>query len=316
MKIAVVGCGVIGSVHIRIINDLGLRVGALCDTDKSKTDNFECEYKFTDFIEMLDKYNPDVVHICTPHYLHADMIIESLLRNINVLCEKPLCIKYKDIQRILEVEKKSKAQLGVCHQNRFNKENIFVKDYLKDKRVISAHGEMIWHRDRDYYDSSPWRGKRQTEGGGVLINQALHTIDLLQWFAGMPETVKSSLSNITLKGEIEVEDTANLICCGGANFTLFATNGSNCTFPVNITIKTENENIFISNGKVLIDDKLTVFDNDKGYGKKCYGGGHFSLIEAFYDCISKKTKFPIDGEEASKVVKIILKAYENSEWSV
>ena len=116
--------------------------------------------------------------------------------------------------------------------------------------------------------------------------------------------------------EKEVEDTANLICCGGANFTLSATNGSNCTFPVNITIKTENENIFISNGKVLINDKLTVFDNDKGYGKKCYGGGHFSLIEAFYDCVSKKIKFPIDGEEASKVVKIILKAYKNSESSV
>lgn len=311
MKIAVVGCGVIGSVYIRVLNDLGFQVGALCDTDKSKTDKFDCKYKYTDYVRMLDDYKPDVVHICTPHYLHADMVIEALTRDVNVLCEKPLCIKYDDIHKITEAEKKSRAQLGVCHQNRFNKENIFVKDYLKDKRVVSAHGEMIWHRDEEYYNSSPWRGKKQTEGGGVLINQALHTLDLLQWFSGMPEKVKSSLSNITLKGIIEVEDTANLICSDGANFTLFATNGSSCTFPVNITIKTENENILISNGKVIINDKLITFNNDQGYGKKCYGGGHFSLISTFYNCIKTQTKFSIDGEEASKVVKIILKAYEN-----
>lgn len=311
MKIAVVGCGVIGSVHIKVINDLGLQVGALCDTDKSKMDIFDCNRKYTDYGEMLDDFQPDVVHICTPHYLHSDMIIEALRRDINVLCEKPLCIKAEDIYRIREAEKKSKAQLGVCLQNRFNKENIFVKNYLKDKRVISAHGEMIWHRDAEYYNSSPWRGKKCTEGGGVLINQALHTLDLLQWFAGMPKNVKSTLSNITLQNVIEVEDTANLICSDGANFTLFATNGANCTFPVNITIRTENEYIFISNGKVLINGELVAFNNDKGYGKKCYGGGHFKLIDTFYNCISTKTKFPIDGEEAAKVIEIILKAYSN-----
>ena len=118
MKIVVVGLGSIGKVHVKILEEQGLTITAVCDIDKEKLEKYSRFAQYTNYIEMLEKEKPDVVHICTPHYLHADMVISALERNINVLCEKPLCIKEEDIPRILSAECNSKAKLGVCLQNR------------------------------------------------------------------------------------------------------------------------------------------------------------------------------------------------------
>ncbi len=100
MKSAIVGLGVIGKVHKQLINKLGFNLTAICDIDQSKLQVLDDVKVFTDYVSMLNEVKPDVVHICTPHYLHADMIIEALSRDINVLCEKPICIKEEDILRI------------------------------------------------------------------------------------------------------------------------------------------------------------------------------------------------------------------------
>lgn len=313
LKTAIVGLGIIGSVHKSLVEKLGFDLVAVCDVDQSKLSSIQGVQKFTDYIDMLEQVKPDVVHICTPHYLHADMIIQALNRNINVLCEKPLCIKEEDIPRILQAEKTSKAQLGVCHQNRYNQENVFVKDYLKDKTVIGGFGSVVWNRCKDYYASAEWRGKWKTEGGGVLINQALHTLDLMQWLVGMPTQLSSTISNQTLKNHIEVEDTANIICSGENKFTFFATNGGCCDFPVGITIKTDKEVISVLKSKVVLGNAVYDFDKDTAvYGKCCYGTGHKGLMCDFYDCVKTGRKFDIDGVEAAKVIRIILAAYKSN----
>lgn len=313
MKSAVIGVGMIGNVHIRIMKELGAELVAVCDVDKNKIASMAGVQVFTDYIKMLDQVKPDVVHICTPHHLHAEMIIAALKRDINVLCEKPLCIREEDIPKILEAEENSKAQLGVCHQNRYNSENVFLKEYLKDKKVVCGYGSMFWHRDAEYYSQGDWRGKWLTEGGGVLINQALHTIDLLQWFVGYPNQVSAELCNHSLKGVIETEDTATLFCSDGGNFTFFATNACDYTFPVNVVVQTETELINVLSEKVVAGNTVYNFEKDKiVYGKSCYGEGHKSLIKDFYDCIETGRKFEIDGQEAAKVVKIILAAYKNA----
>ena len=311
MKIAIVGFGVIGRVHFEVLQDLGYDVRAVCDVDYKLHDCLPNVPFYMDYFEMLEKEKPDVVHICTPHYLHEQMIITALNNNIHVLCEKPLCISKKGIERILQAEKESKAQLGVCHQNRYNPDNLFVKEYLSDKKVIGGHGSMLWHRDSKYYASSEWRGKWKTEGGGVLINQALHTLDIMQWLLGFPKEVTASVSNLTLKNDIEVEDTANLICYGNTDFSLFATNGSTCDLPIEIMIKTDKETISIIDSKVLVGNSMYDFHDDVFLGKPCYGSGHLNLISDFYDCIKTGRKFEIDGQESSKVIKIILSAYES-----
>lgn len=311
MRVAVIGVGVIGSLHAGILSEKNI-LAAVCDTDENKLKKYACP-GYTDYKTMIDAVKPDCVHICTPHYLHAEMIIYALGAGVNVLCEKPLCINRQQIEAILEAEKRSTAKLGVCLQNRYNKENVFVKEYLKDKNVKCAVAHVAWHRTKEYYASADWRGKYATEGGGVLINQALHTLDLLQYFAGMPQTLTASVSNLTLKDCIEVEDTAVIQSVKGAGISLFASVGCAADMPVNITVRTDKDVIQIYPGAVLINGVMQNIEKatEKPRGKECYGSSHAVLITDFYKHIETGEPFPINGEEASKVVKLILAAYES-----
>lgn len=314
MKSAIIGLGVIGKVHISVLQELNLEIAAVCDCDEDRLKQYPEISGYVDYEKMLDELAPDVVHICTPHYLHTEMILAALKRNINVLCEKPMCIKEEDIALILDAEKTSKAQLGVCFQNRYSPATLYAKEYLQDKKIIGAMGTVVWRRDKNYYNSANWRGKWETEGGGVLINQAIHTLDLLQWFCGMPEEVYASTSNFTLTDTIEVEDTATLICRkeDGTGFNLLATNASNVGFPVELVFRTETETVRVMQDKVLVDDELISLKNDsKIYGKKSYGSGHKALIQDFYDCVQHGCSFPINGTESAKSIRIILKAYKD-----
>jgi len=309
MRAVIVGYGVIGKLHARILRERNALV-AVCDIDKKAVADIGDVAVFDDYLEMLEEVRPDVVHICTPHYLHADMIVAALKRNINTLCEKPLCIKEADIPRILDAEKNSSAILGVCHQNRYNPCNLFVKEYLEGRDIKCASGQMLWNRDAAYYASGEWRGRISTEGGGVLINQALHTLDLMQWFLGMPDGLTASISNLTLKGSIEVEDSAFLIADGKVGFSFFATNGSAYNMPVEMTIKTSDETIKVMPRQAIIGDRLLEFPKKCENGvKSCYGSGHEALIADFYECIKNGKKFDIDGTEGSKVIRLILAAY-------
>lgn len=320
MKVAVIGLGIIGKLHLRILLETKIPVCALCDLDVEKAESYTHKLDvqvpiFSDWKKMLDEAKPDVVHICTPHYLHAEMVIACLQKDIHVLCEKPLCIKKGDIPLIIRAEKSSSAILGVCHQNRYNDVNVFLKNYLYGKEILSAHGMVVWNRDKTYYNQALWRGKWLTEGGGVLINQALHTLDLMQWFCGSPQTVKAKIGNFSLQKEIEVEDTAMLLCEGERRFTFYATNASSCDMETEIRLKLKSgENIVAFpdtlwvNNEIVSKEEITV-----ALGKCCYGNGHKKLIVDFYDCINTGRKFSIDGEEAAKVLRIILSAYEGKD---
>lgn len=137
MKAAIIGLGVIGKVHYDVLKRQGEDIVALCDIDAAKLNGYDNVKKYFDYKKMLDEEQIDVVHICTPHYLHADMTIYALERNVNVLCEKPLCIRKEDVARIIDAENKSEAMLGVCLQNRYNKSSQFVKGIFKTKKSIS-----------------------------------------------------------------------------------------------------------------------------------------------------------------------------------
>jgi len=318
MRSAVIGLGVIGKQHARILRERG-ELYAVCDVQTDRLSPYGDVICETSFIRLLDEHKPDVVHICTPHYLHADMVIEALKRNIHVLCEKPMCIRTEDIDRILQAERGSTAMLGVCHQNRFNPENRFVKEYLRDKSLVGGVGYVAWHRTAEYYGADAWRGKWETEGGGVLINQALHTLDLLLWFLGDPEQITASICNLTLADSIEVEDTATLLCQGKSGFTFYATNGAPHSFPVYVTLTTKDKHtVTLLPHAVLIDGEYTDLpaETKEVYGKPCYGKGHVALIQDFYDCIATGRHFEIDGKEGARVVRLILAAYRSQGHSI
>ena len=135
---------------------------------------------------------------------------------------------------------------------------------------------------------------------------------MLIWLTNMPEYVTASVSNLSLKGVIEVEDTATLVCSGGADFSLHATNASNVSFPVSIKVIADGKLIEIRRNKVTIGDETYEFKDDGHVnGKPCYGTGHERLVVDFYDCIKTGRKFMLDGKEASKVIKVILATYKS-----
>jgi predicted dehydrogenase len=261
---------------------------------------------------MLDTEKPDIVHVCTPHYLHAEMAIYALERNINVLCEKPLCMNREEIDAILKAEEKSNAQLAVCFQNRYTPRNICVKEYLKNKTVIDGFATVFWQRGADYYNSAEWRGTKKYEGGGVLINQAIHTIDLLNEFCGGFEELTAACSNLSLQGIIEVEDTASIcLYSKTTKGTVFATNASAIGQPIEIILRTSDGDVIEIYGDDLKINKEKKEFTSSFYGKACYGMGHAPLIADFYDCVATGRKFPIDGKEGQKALRIVLSAYES-----
>ena len=314
MKTAIIGAGVIGNVHLGILFDQGIIPVAICDVDESKTAQYPQVKAYTDYKEMLDKEKPDVVHICTPHYLHAEMTIYALERNINVLCEKPLCMNREEIERVLKAEENSSAQLAVCFQNRYLPRNIFVKEYLTDKKAVQGYASLVWHRGADYYNSAEWRGTKTQEGGGVLINQAIHTLDLLNEFMGGFDELVASCSNLSLQGVIEVEDTVAISLYGeGKQAVFMATNANPFGKAIEISLVLDNGDILqIVDNELKINGEARSFTDNTYYGKACYGMGHAPLIADFYDCVKTGRKFAIDGKEGAKALRLVLAAYDSN----
>ena len=240
------------------------------------------------------------------------MCIYALKNNINVLCEKPLCIKLEDIDKIIEAVNNSSAQLGVCLQNRYTSINRYVKELISDEKVIDGFGAVLWARDRDYYDSAEWRGKWATEGGGVVINQALHTLDLLQWFCGMPDSVNASISNVNHE-YIEVEDTARArFVYNGGVFEFYASISHNDDFAIQMMLITADKRIIITDKNLIVNGEAIPFKTVKTQNvKECYGSGHMNLIADYYDCIRNGKHFEIDAYEAAKVIRLTLGIYNS-----
>ena len=312
-RVAVVGCGAISGNHLRALGDA---VCALCDTDREKAAQRAAEFSlqvpiYTDYAAMLDGEKPTSVHICTPHYLHAEMVMAALERGIHVLCEKPLAITEEQLGAVLKAEKRSAAKLGVCLQNRYEPSFLRLRDYAAHG-IVGAAGTVIWSRDAAYYGSGAWRGKWATEGGGVMINQALHTLDLLQWLCGMPKFVTAHCSNDTHTGVIEVEDTASAVFeTEKGCFNFFATTSCGASFPAQVSLRTAEKETLLATGRTFVCNGRAEDCGAAAVGKEVWGSGHERLIAHFYDCLQKGSPFPIDGQEAAKVVRMVLAMYRS-----
>ncbi len=323
-RVAVIGCGAISVNHINGILAAGSTVCALCDIEEARAQKRIEEYGladakvYTDYVEMLDREKPDVVHICTPHHLHAPMCVEALGRDIHVLCEKPLSINMEQLHAVLRAEEESHAQLGVCQQNRFEPHMLWLMDYIAEHGVKSGLGIVSWERNEQYYRSGAWRGTILQEGGGVMINQALHTLDLLQHLCGMPTHVTSHVDNDFHKDYTEVEDTAtaHFEREDGVRYSFFATTAATGDLPVQLQFVTaDGHRVLAGNDFMLVDNKpVEIKDTRQAsnmVGKAVWGTGHAGLIEDFYRCVATGDHFRIDGHEGAKVIELILSMYHS-----
>jgi predicted dehydrogenase len=321
MKIALVGLGAISHVHIAAIKQAGESVVAICDIKREKALAFKEKYSLTaniyeDYKKMLDCEEIDVLHVMTPHYLHSEMICEGLSRNINVFSEKPVAISQSQLDDIHRALGNTAAQLGISHQNRYNNAIRYAKELFSKSEVLSAAGVVAWSRTKEYYTESGWRGRWATEGGGLVINQAIHTLDLLLDICGMPSSVIAHTATDTLSDVIEVEDTCNAIfkLPDGRCFSLMGTNSLSESLPCVSVFKSREHTVCIYNNDSLIVDGEYV-KNDKAaiiIGKAEWGTGHSKIIEDFYSHIKENRHFPLDIYEAEKAIKLILALYKSN----
>jgi predicted dehydrogenase len=217
LRTAVVGCGKVADLHAAAFVNLKESLfTAVCDVDKQRSDDLAAEYGvrgYTDVEEMVRDEKIDVVNICTPHPVHRVPAVAALEAGAHVLVEKPFASSLEDCDAMLEASWKHNRQIGVMCQRRWYQSSKRVKDAIdfgKIGKPVFGTINMLGWRDRDYYDSDPWRGTWKGEGGGVLVNQAPHQLDLLQWYMGEIDELYGVWSNLN-HPYIEVEDTANAI---------------------------------------------------------------------------------------------------------
>lgn len=326
LGVGVIGCGHISGNHFQALKQLeDAKLVAVCDIDPERLSLAMAEQGVkgcTDYHEMLADPTVDVVHVCTPHYLHHAMAVDAMKAGKHVLTEKPMAICLADAEDMTRVAKESGRQLGICFQNRYNRATLRIRALLdegKIGRVLGGNASVLWDRGEAYYASGAWRGKWATEGGGVLINQAIHTLDLLRDFSGEIVDVKCSMSCKRLEDMIEVEDTCDLMMTTstGARLLFYASNGSVGNTPVQVLLKCENGTIHMVGSRVTVqwnDGHTESEDYTSGtkWGKDYWGDGHGHLIADFYRCLQEGKPFPIDGDEALKTTRIVEAAYTSA----
>jgi predicted dehydrogenase len=208
--------GIVGVGNIAPLHALAIQALPEAELVAVVTRNAERGQAFTekyggvwqpDYAELLQRPEVDAVAICTPHDLHAPMAIAAALAGKHVLCEKPMARTTAECDAMIEACDRAGVTLGVVFQSRFEPLSLQLKRLLDEKtlgRILWSSANTIWYRSDDYYRSGLWRGTWAHEGGGVLINQAIHAIDLMLWLTGMPDRVTAQTR--TLNHAIEVED--------------------------------------------------------------------------------------------------------------
>ena len=190
LKVAMIGCGRISEVYKGSFKKLSDEVEVLyaVDTDIEKAgvcQSLEGCTSLTDYKEILDS-DIDVAH-ATPHHLHAPMAIDFMNHKHHVLTEKPLAITLKDADAMIEASKKNGVKLGVIFQTRYVRGCVELKQMIEEGKIgkiLGARSYLSWSRPDSYYEESDWKGTWDKEGGGVLIDQAIHSLDRVLWLVG------------------------------------------------------------------------------------------------------------------------------------
>jgi UDP-N-acetyl-2-amino-2-deoxyglucuronate dehydrogenase len=249
LTVAIIGCGVIASTHVTALGlDGRSRVGWVCDPDLAKAMALQPSARATaDWREALADPAVDLVCICSPHARHAEQVLAALAARKHVLCEKPLATDPADVERMVAAADAaarlpSPLVASAVFQHRFNPLVARLRQLVADGEfgeVRRATMDFRCTRPRAYYRSSPWRGRWEGEGGSLLINQAIHTIDLVNGFCGEPVAVSGSVERRLLGDAIECEDwaKARVRYAGGAEAELLAANDQTTAWQTEITVQ-------------------------------------------------------------------------------
>ena len=330
LKTAIVGCGNIFPMHAVPVQKMNeAQLVAVCDCKADRMEKAAAEFHcagYTDMDEMLCKEHPDVVHICTPHYLHAPLAVKALKSGCHVMTEKPMAISDADALEMLNTSAQTGKTLAVIFQNRYNAGSQLIRKCLDDGslgKASTARMILTWDRSEEYYSKSDWKGTWEKEGGGVIIDQAIHTLDLMRWFMGdNVSTVQAAFSNWNHPSS-HVEDTAQgrIQFESGAYGCFYAMNHFCLNSPVFLELICEKgravmegprAHIYLNNGQEFIacEDPADIFE----YGdvKRYWGTSHVKQIRNFYRYLTGREDLYIRAEDAYKTQQMVCAIYDSA----
>ena len=264
VRVGVIGYGNMGTGHANYLNGGETQnavLAAVCDNnpqklEKAKKDLGGGVQYFDDYKKMLKTGTVDMIIIAVPHYFHPVMGMDALNAGIHVLSEKPIGVYTKNVEEMDALARKSGLTYAIMFQQRTDPRHKKIKQLLEDgtlgelKRIVWI--VTNWYRSQSYYDSGGWRATWSGEGGGVLINQCPHNLDLWQWFFGMPERIRG-FCGFGKYRNIEVEDdvTAYMEYKNGATGTLMTTTGET-PGSNRLEVSGDNGKLVFENGKILL----------------------------------------------------------------
>ena len=327
-KAAIIGCGNIAHVHARALEHLTkVRLVACVDPILQRASELSDQSTkglariYDSLSAMLAQETPDVVHICTPHYLHVPMALELLSRNIHIFVEKPPAISLAEFRQLEEVQSNSAGRIGFCFQNRYNQSTKALDKIVQNRELgelLGGRAFVTWRRDEAYY-SDEWHGRLSLEGGGVLINQAIHTLDLLLRYLGTPAKLDATMSNHHLQGSIEVEDTleAWMEFPGGKRACFYATTGYATDAPVLLELTFEKGLVTLTDQTLLLvsqenGPRMLPLPAEPGIGKPYWGNGHLSCIRDFYQHLDEHTPYCNDLAGVRNTIETTLRIYDSA----
>ena len=305
--VVVVGTGLIARFHARAVKaSAKLELVAAVDLVRERAEKFAAEFgcaAYEDVDAALSRPDAGIVSVATPSGAHDDAVLAAARHRVPVLVEKPLAITAERCDAIIAECERTGTPLGGIFQTRFSDDFIRAKRAVESGelgRITFAKVEVPWWRDDSYY-AGTWHGTREMDGGGALINQAIHMVDWL--VALMPPVVDVKAFTATLAHPMETEDTAAAVLRfeGGALGSVYATTAS---YPG----RGKRLEITGTKGTYVWDDQTTGVSRPD----QLEYAGHLACFEAFADSISGDAPYPIDGREARKSVDLIRRIYESA----
>lgn len=330
-RIGISGAGIIGRTHAQAIQEIdNAEVVAVAEPRKDVADAFIAEYggaAYSSLEDMLGDADIDVVHVTTPSGLHPDQVVRIARAGKHVITEKPMAITANGATEMIDACERTGVSLSVIFQNRTSRDILKVKRAIENGLLgtpVLANGVVYWHRTDEYYAANGgWRGTWALDGGGALMNQAIHTIDLLQWFMGGIQQIHAVTD--TLTHTIETEDTAaaTFRYRNGALGAITATTSAARDVPVRLEVVGTKGRVTIEQNTITLweaEDELTddiLSDDDRSFvdgwepGEEFFKG-HVRQLRTIFRCLDEGIQPPVAGTDARKAVDIILGIYEST----
>lgn len=327
VRFGIIGCGVIGPWHARGITGApDAELVAVCDVIQERADKLSADFggvpTYTDYHVMLAEAGVDAVSVCVPSGMHGQVTMDAAKAGKHVMCEKPVEITLPKIDAMIKACKDANIKFGVIFQRRtspmWNKVKKAVDDGLLGKMVL-GDAYLKYFRSQDYYDSGDWRGTWELDGGGALMNQGVHCIDLQRWIMGPIDTVYANADHLVR--DIEVEDT----CCAVFKFKSGAFGVlEGTTSVVGMDHKLEfhgNKGTIAVEGEKIVkwpvkeeaeEEAKDTVGSAAADPKAISGDGHQIQIQDLCRAIIEDRDPMVGGEEARKAVEVILAIYESA----